>query len=142
MAEVAREPVRYLDPVGSRPVLSRYSNVGIASPGSLCFLAGQLSIGEQGEVVHAGDFDLQFDRVFGNIGLILEGLDCSFTDIVKLTTFLVHSQHIARFQARRESLFPALFPDGTYPPSTLVVVDRLVREECLIEVEAVVRLKD
>ncbi|MDX6749229.1 RidA family protein [Geminicoccaceae bacterium 1502E] len=136
-----QERVRYLDPVGAHPTIGQYSNVGIAAPGSLCFLAGQLAVGEGGEVVHAGDFDQQFDRVFANIGLILEGIGCDFTDVVKLTTYLVHSQDIARFRARRESLFPALYPDGVFPPNSLVVVDRLACEECLIEVEAVARLR-
>jgi enamine deaminase RidA (YjgF/YER057c/UK114 family) len=40
----------------------------------------------------------------------------------------------------RRALYPALFPKGRYPANTLVVVDRLVREEFLIEVEAVAAL--
>ncbi|MGB6569869.1 MAG: hypothetical protein WBF02_21475 [Xanthobacteraceae bacterium] len=33
--------------------------------------------------------------------------------------------------------FPKLFKDGAYPPNTLLIIDRLVREEFLIEVSAV-----
>jgi hypothetical protein len=30
-----------------------------------------------------------------------------------------------------------MFPGGTYPPNTLLVVDRLVQEQFLIEVQAI-----
>jgi len=36
--------------------------------------------------------------------------------------------------------FPRLFPDGAYPPNTLLVIDRLVGEPYLIEVQAVAAL--
>ena len=38
-------------------------------------------------------------------------------------------------QARREA-FPRYFPDGVYPPNTLLVVSRLVQPELLVEIEA------
>ena len=36
--------------------------------------------------------------------------------------------------------FPRLFGGGAYPPNTLLMIDRLVREEFLIEVSAVAAL--
>jgi hypothetical protein len=33
--------------------------------------------------------------------------------------------------------FPKMFPNGKYPPNTLLMIDRLVREEFLIEVQTV-----
>jgi len=33
--------------------------------------------------------------------------------------------------------FPRLFPDGKYPPNTLLVIDRLVQEQFLIEVQTI-----
>jgi enamine deaminase RidA (YjgF/YER057c/UK114 family) len=38
--------------------------------------------------------------------------------------------------ARRE-LFEELYPNGACPPNTLLVVDRLVEKEFLVEVEAI-----
>jgi enamine deaminase RidA (YjgF/YER057c/UK114 family) len=67
----------------------------------------------------------------------LKGLGASFDDVVKFTTYLVHSQDIEKFMMARASLFPRLFQNASYPPNTLLVVDRLVKEEFLIEVEAV-----
>ena len=67
------------------------------------------------------------------------GLDLGFDDIVKFTTYLVHSQDIERFMKLRAALFPTLFSGPLFPPNTLLVVDRLVKEEFLVEVEAVAR---
>jgi hypothetical protein len=36
--------------------------------------------------------------------------------------------------------FPRLFQGDVYPPNTLLIIDRLVREEFLIEVSAVAAL--
>jgi hypothetical protein len=53
---------------------------------------------------------------------------------------MVHSQDIAKFMAWRQREFPRLFPSGAYPPNTLLIIDRLVREEFLLEVSAVAAL--
>ena len=37
----------------------------------------------------------------------------------------------------RAALFPTMFARALYPPNTLLIVDRLVKEEFLIEIEAV-----
>ena len=59
---------------------------------------------------------------------------------MQFTTYLVHSQDIPRFMQWRLREFPRLFPDGAYPPNTLLVIDRLVGEPYLIEVQAVAAL--
>ena len=33
--------------------------------------------------------------------------------------------------------FPKMFPDGKYPPNTMLIVDRLVKEDFLVEVQTV-----
>jgi hypothetical protein len=33
--------------------------------------------------------------------------------------------------------FPRMFPDGKYPPNTLLMIDRLVNEKFLVEVQAI-----
>jgi enamine deaminase RidA (YjgF/YER057c/UK114 family) len=49
----------------------------------------------------------------------------------------VHSQDIPKFMAFRLREFPKMFPDGKYPPNTLLMVDRLVQELFLVEVQTV-----
>ena len=38
--------------------------------------------------------------------------------------------------AARREVFPGYYPDGAYPPNTLLVVSRLVQPELLVEIEA------
>lgn len=131
--------VEYLNPPGACPAQGLYSHVGKVDSGPLFFVAGQLSVGSDGGVVGKGDFAKQFNQVFSNLGDVLQGLGCNFNDVAKFTTYLVHSQDIDQFMALRAALFPKLFKGHLYPPNTLLMVDRLVKEPFLIEVEAVVR---
>ena len=60
--------------------------------------------------------------------------------MVEFTTYLVHSQDIAKFMEFRRREYPAMFKNGAYPPNTLLIVDRLVQESLLIEVHTVAAL--
>ena len=51
---------------------------------------------------------------------------------------MVHSQDLEQFMALRAEVFPRLFGSDVFPPNTLLMVDRLVKEEFLFEVEVVV----
>jgi enamine deaminase RidA (YjgF/YER057c/UK114 family) len=132
--------IEYLNPEGASAPQGLYSHVTRVPAGTpLFFIAGQLAVGKSGVVVGKGDFAAQFIQVFSNLGAVLKGLDCNFNDVIKFTTYLVHSQDVESFMAERAALFPKLFRGTQYPPNTLVMIDRLVKEEFLIEVEAVVR---
>ena len=63
-----------------------------------------------------------------------------FANVVEFTTYLVHAQDIPKFMQFRTREFPSLFASGAHPPNPLLVIDRLVREEFLIEVSAVAAL--
>jgi enamine deaminase RidA (YjgF/YER057c/UK114 family) len=129
--------VEYLNPEGTCPAQGLYSHVGKVESGPLLFIAGQLAVDGGGGVVGKHDFDAQFTRVFENLNAVLRGMGGSFEDVIKFTTYLVHAQDIEKFMKARAQLFPKIFPAASYPPNTLLIVDRLVKEEFLIEVEAV-----
>jgi hypothetical protein len=44
-----------------------------------------------------------------------------------MTTIFVHSQDIEAFMPLRAALFPTIFHGDTFPPNTILVVDRLVK---------------
>jgi enamine deaminase RidA (YjgF/YER057c/UK114 family) len=129
--------VWYENPPGAGPAQGLYSHVGFVQGRTLAFIAGQLAVTADGSVCGKGDFAAQFRQVFANLGDVLRGLGADYRSIVKFTTYLVHSQDIEPFMQQRRALFPQLFGAEPYPPNTLLVVDRLVREEFLIEVEAI-----
>jgi hypothetical protein len=57
--------------------------------------------------------------------------------VVQFTTYLVHSQDIPKFMHYRQREFPRMFVSGMYPPNTLLIIDRLVHEQFLMEVQTV-----
>lgn len=134
--------LEYSNPEGTCPAQGLYSHVTDVRSSRFLFVAGQLSVGSDGSVVGDGDFRAQFGQVFRNLGDVLAGCGCGFDDVVKFTTYLVHSQNIPIFMEMRAELFPKLFKGPLFPPNTLLVVDRLVKEPFLFEVEAVVAPKE
>jgi len=108
--------------------LGQYSHVARAK-GEFLFIAGMLAPGES--------FDAQCSGVFAQIGEALKSAGAGWGNIAQFTTYLVHSQDIAKFMAWRLREFPKLFPDGAYPPNTLLVIDRLVQEQFLVEVQTI-----
>lgn len=127
----------YINPEGACPAQGLYSHATRVSGGTMYYLAGQLSVAADGSVAGKGDFAAQFIQVFSNLEDVLKGLDLGWRDIVKFTTFMVHSQHIEQFMSLRAKHFPHFFAGELFPPNTLLVVNRLVKEEFLLEVEAI-----
>ncbi|MGD9868284.1 MAG: RidA family protein [Hyphomicrobiales bacterium] len=125
--------VAYENPPGSGKLLGLYSHVSRVEPGRMVYIAGQLA---------PGDFETQFRDVFGALGTILKALGTDFGSVVKFTTYLIDPDDIDPFMEERRKLFPKLFPGGMYPPNTLLIVQRLVKPEFRIEVEAVARLPE
>jgi enamine deaminase RidA (YjgF/YER057c/UK114 family) len=129
--------VWYENPKGAAPAQGLYSHVGCVEGGRTVYLAGQLSVGADGGVVGAGDFDAQFHRVFGNLHDVLAGLGLDWHAVIKFTTYLVHSNDIPHFMRLRAEHFPGWFGGDVFPPNTLLIVDRLVKAEFVLEVEAI-----
>ena len=112
--------------------LGQYSHLARVKASEFLFIAGMLSPGET--------FDAQCSGVFDQIEKALKSQGAGWSSVVQFTTYLVHSQDIPRFMQWRLREFPRLFPDGAYPPNTLLVIDRLVGEQYLVEVQAVAAL--
>ncbi len=129
--------VKYNNPPSLARPLGAYSHIARARATELLFIAGQLAVNEAGELVGKSDFAAQMRQVFDNLGRALGGEGLGFANVTKFTTYLVHSQDIEGFIAVRKELFARIYPGGQYPPNTLLMVDRLVGEQFLIEVEAI-----
>jgi enamine deaminase RidA (YjgF/YER057c/UK114 family) len=117
--------------------LGQYRHITRVKSSELLFIAGMLSSDRNGEVVGEGDFDAQCHQVFSNLEVALKSAGARWGNVVQFTTYVVHSQSISLFMKYRLREFPRMFPDGKYPPNTLLVVDRLVNEKFLVEVQAI-----
>jgi len=132
--------VAYLNPASAPPPQGMYSHVARVAPGELAFIAGQVAVDANGNPVGVGDFAAQMGQVFENLGKILKDLGSEFEAVVQFTTFLTSADFIPIWMRERAAFFPKLFPGGKFPPNTLLVIDRLVKPEFLLEVEAIARL--
>lgn len=130
--------IKHLNPDVLGTPLGQYSHITRVKASEFLFIAGQVGADKDGKL--AGDFDAQCAQAFANIAAALDSQGANFSNIVEFTTYLVHSQDIAKFMAYRSREFPRLFARSAYPPNTLLMIDRLVREEFLIEVSAVAAL--
>lgn len=137
---MAKSGVTYLNPPSSPPPAGIYSHVARMAPGELAFIAGQVAVDKAGTLIGAGDVKAQVGQVFANLGGILKDLGVDFEHVVQFTTYLTNADSIPSFFEARAALFPKLFPGGKAPPNTLLVVNRLVKPEFLVEVEAIARV--
>ena len=130
--------IHILNPDTLGKPLGQYSQITRVKASEFLFIAGQVGADKDGKA--AIDFDAQCSQTFANLGAALASQGAGFANVVEFTTYMVHSQDIAKFMAWRTREFPKLFANGAYPPNTLLIIDRLVREDFLIEVSAVAAL--
>lgn len=112
--------------------LGQYSHVTRVAAREFLFIAGMLAPG--------ASFEEQCSGVFAQVNEALKSAGAGWQNIVQFTTYLVHSQDIPKFMQWRLREFPRMFADGRYPPNTLLIVDRLVQEQFLVEVQTVAAL--
>jgi len=117
------------------PPLGMYSHGMVAPGGEIVVVAGQVGMDER-RAVAVGDVGAQTRQALENVRAIVEAAGCTMGHIVRLQTFLTHAEDIPGFMAARGEVFPKYFPNGAYPPNTLLVVSRLVQPELLVEIEA------
>ena len=120
--------------------LGQYSHIARVKAGEFLFISGMLAADGTGNIIGKDDFDAQCAQVFKNIEAALASAGAGWNQVVQFTTYLVHSQDIPKFMEFRKREFPRLFPDGVYPPNTLLMIDRLVQEPFLIGVQTTAAL--
>ena len=120
----------------SPPTLSQpagYSHVVSFMPGRIVWTAGQVPIAADGTVAPAGDWDAQARLAFENVGHALAAAGATWSDVVKLTFFVVDVEGLPAIRAVRDTFIDVERP----PTSTLVQVAGLVLPDLLLEIEAV-----
>jgi len=114
-----------------------YSHVVTIPAGRLVWTAGQIAMNADGSVVGVGDWEAQARLVFENLTRALEAAGAGWSDVVKLTYYVVDISGLATIRGVRDD-----FVDRTQPPtSTLVQVAGLAYPDLLLEVEAVAWLR-
>lgn len=125
-------PINYLPSVEGIGSFGDYSPVSIAD--GIVAVAGQFG-------TDADDPAGQVRGAFANVGKALAAAGLGFDDVLKFTTFVVGRETIPHFMATRKEVFADIYPDGIYPPNTLLVVAGLVEERFVVEIEALAQPK-
>jgi 2-iminobutanoate/2-iminopropanoate deaminase len=126
----------FVNPEGVGAPIGAYSHAVTMRGGAATFVSGQVAVDIDGNLEGEGDLGRQTEVVFENLERVLSAAGSSLGDVVKFTTFLTRAEDIPLFYETRARLFDTYFPEHVYPANTLLVVQRLVRPEFLIEIEA------
>ena len=137
MADLQRVIVNTKDapqPIGA------YSQAIRVRPGELMYMAGQVSVDRDGNIVGVGDVGAQVRQIFENLGNILASVGASFSNVVEFTTFIVGHESLDPYREARAAVYPDIYPNEDFPPNTLLIISGLAREEFLVEIKAVAAL--
>jgi len=115
--------------------ISHFSDAVIA--GKTLYVSGLVATDQKGNVVGTGDIVEQTRQILRNLQRILDAAGASPSDVAKVTIFMRDVTLRPLINPVRQEFF------GPHrPASTLVEVSRLVRDELLLEIEAVALLPD
>jgi reactive intermediate/imine deaminase len=99
---------------------------------NLLFIAGQVAVDGDGNIVGEGDMSAQVRQVYKNLQTVLASAGADFSNVVKINIFTTDVDSFRESIAVHRKYF------GEQPPtSTLVQIDRLARPVFLVEIEAI-----
>jgi enamine deaminase RidA (YjgF/YER057c/UK114 family) len=124
--------VRFVNPPDLPPPMG-YTHVVEATVGRTIFVSGQVALDASGRVVGVGDMEAQARQVFENLASALRAVGATFADVVKLTYYVLDMGKIGAVRAARDGYVDADRP----PASSAVQVSRLIRDELLLEIDAI-----
>ena len=106
--------------------------VEVTGPSKTVYISGQIAYDKDGKVVGAGDMKAQAEQVFKNLQLALDAAGATFSDVVKMNTYITDMDKAPAVREVRARYF-----GETTPASTLVQVVHLARPELMLEIEVI-----
>lgn len=130
-------PVQLLNP-DSLPQPDVYAQVSVSQGTRLVFISGQIARTASGEAVGDGDLVAQAEQAYANVHAAVTAAGGSFSDIAKLTIYVVDWEPAKMAQLGEGAVRAAeRLGFDLVRPVTLLGVDALGEPDLLIEVEAV-----
>jgi 2-iminobutanoate/2-iminopropanoate deaminase len=118
------------------PTLSRptgYTHiVEVTGPAKTIYISGQIAYESDGTLIGAGDMKTQAEQVFKNLQAALTAAGATFSDVVKMNTYITDMDKAPAVREVRARYF-----GDVTPASTLVQVVHLARPELMLEIEVV-----
>src|SRR4029077_4380459 len=109
----------------------------VVRAGRMVFISGMEPKDENGNAVGKGDVTAQARQVHENLKKCLAAAGATFADVCKVTVFLKNIADREKVNVARKEYFGA-----HRPASTLVEISRLVRDDLLVEIEAIAVLPE
>jgi 2-iminobutanoate/2-iminopropanoate deaminase len=103
-----------------------------AQPGEILFIAGCVSVDEDGNVVAPGDIAAQTHQVMKNFQAVVEAAGMAMSDVVKITNYLVDVRDYPAMAAVRRQ-----YLQEPFPASTMVEVTGFLYQGLLVEIEGI-----
>ena len=111
---------------------SKYVEVDLGAS-KMIILSGQVAFDADGNTVGKGNFEQQAEHIFAAIKQIVEKAGGSMENVVKLTNYLTDISNLPAFKKVRDKYINIAQP----PASTTMEVSKFVKDELLLEVEAI-----
>ncbi|WP_433471769.1 RidA family protein [Spirillospora sp. CA-142024] len=127
-----RPAIRQIDTPGLAPGPGYSHAVSADLPGRLVVLSGQIALDAAGNLVGPGDLEAQTRQVFANLEAALTAAGARWEHVVRLGYFLRDAGGVGVVRAVRAEFVPA----HVSPAASLIEVSRLVRDDLLVEIEA------
>ncbi|MBH5336257.1 RidA family protein [Streptomyces pactum] len=105
--------------------------------GELIHVSGQLSFGEAGEFLHAGDFAAQLKQTYANMDKVLDHYGCTRNQVVSQTLYVVDLRQNAAATAEGNLGY---FGDHR-PASTVLGVPELTLPGQVVEISFVIDMR-
>jgi reactive intermediate/imine deaminase len=106
--------------------------VEVTGPAKTVYISGQIAFDKDGKIVGAGDMKAQAEQVFKNLQAALAAAGATFSDVVKMNTYITDMDKAPAVREVRARYFAE-----TTPASTLVQVVHLARPELMLEIEVI-----
>ena len=120
---------------GMAEPISHFTHV--VKAGRLVFVSGCVAMDAEGRTVGGNDVAAQARQVHENLKTCLAAAGATFAEVCKVTVFLKNVADREKVNIARREYFGA-----HRPASTLVEISRLVRDDLLVEIEAIAVLPE
>lgn len=98
----------------------------------IVFTTGQIALDKDGNVLYPDDPAKQAEFIYESLEKVLKQAGASLDDVVKTTVFVTNMEDFPKISQVRNKYFK-----DAEPVSTLVEVNKLVKEGCRVEIEAI-----
>ena len=108
-----------------------FSHVTVALPGSVVYIAGQIALSPDFQVIGAGDLGAQTRAAMRNVEIALKAAGASWNDVVRRTIYTLHPTEFEVITAAIEEVQGST----EHPSQTIVGISGLAIDGLLIEIE-------